>query len=249
MNLTNDNADGCRQIAAAGGLHSIASLLVVRCPAPRTGHQVSIADGNSARGAPGAGEVRKKDVKAGPRTNGGVTGMSDDGQLAEGPKDGLGVEASSEAALIGPNPTAQGGNVGSGVVGRGKPGAQSRRGRQGAAAEEVPFAADVSRRDDVSVESGNGTGQEIVKLGEGPSEDLDLVTVVLALLINLVEKDRENRAALAALEFPRGGGQAGEPLEAAGMVTFLCALFLSKKGAGAKAESVENQMAAFEVRY
>ncbi|GAQ83094.1 WAPL (Wings apart-like protein regulation of heterochromatin) protein [Klebsormidium nitens] len=243
MNLTNDNADGCRQIAAAGGLHSVASLLVSRCPPLRTGHRASVANGDSTGGsletlASGEEKVQGRNLKTGARKNGKGNAGDADRQLA--PE--LRFEGGSEAALIGaalPNTTPEGGDVSSTAPRNG-------RATQGAAKLNASVD-DVSKHDDVSMGSGNGAGREIVAIGEGPSEDLDLVTVVLALLINLVEKDRKNRAALAALEFPRGRGQAGEPLEGAGMVTFLCALFLSKKGAGAKAESVENQMAAFEM--
>lgn len=239
MNLTNDNVDGCQQIAAAGGLQSVASLLVARCPLPQSnasGHEkrspsskgpgqrdrpagngVSVRDPPKVGVGKAQGKERETEHRPGEREENGHGGRVR--RVRKG-LDGIGDSLETEQPEEGPGGTA-------------------------------PPSDDVMDDADVSKERALVAVSKSAEVWEGPSEDLDLVTVVLALLVNLVEKDRGNRAALAALDFPVERALPGKPLEGrerAGLVAFLCALFLSKKGAGAKAESAENEAAAFEVR-
>jgi hypothetical protein len=236
MNLTNDNVDGCQQIAAAGGLQSVASLLVARCPLPQ-----SKASGHE-KPPKGPGQRSR------PAGNG--------GSVRDPPKVGVGKALGKERGMEHrPGKTEENGH--GGRVGRVRMGLdgignrlETEQPEEGPSSTALP-SDDVMDDADVSEERALVAVSKSAEIWEGPSEDLDLVTVVLALLVNLVEKDRGNRTALAALDFPVRRALPGEPLEGrerAGLVAFLCALFLSKKGAGAKAESAENEAAAFEVR-
>jgi hypothetical protein len=239
MNLTNDNVDGCQQIAAAGGLQSVASLLVARCPLPQSKasrhekplpslkgprqRNMAAENGGSVRDSPkaGVGKAQGKESETehrpGEREDNGHGGSV---RIVRKGLDGIGDSLKTEQPEKGPG-------------------------------NSVSPNDDVMDDADVSEERALVAVSKSAEVWEGPSEDLDLVTVVLALLVNLVEKDHGNRSALAALDFPVRRALPGEPLEGperVGLVAFLCALFLSKKGAGAKAESAENEAAAFEVR-
>ncbi|CAM6011524.1 unnamed protein product [Sphagnum balticum] len=77
-------------------------------------------------------------------------------------------------------------------------------------------------------------------------QDLDLVVVALGVLCNLVEKDEGNRARLATLEVDLPSYvtlKEGSVLHDSSMIALLCALFLSKHGAGEAAEAVEEKIA------
>ncbi|KAH9306628.1 hypothetical protein KI387_011032, partial [Taxus chinensis] len=70
-------------------------------------------------------------------------------------------------------------------------------------------------------------------------QDLDLLVVILGVLVNLVEKDTENRARLAvsSVIFPRRTLESSEAREIRrAVIPLLCSIFLTMQGAG---EAVE----------
>ncbi|CAK9883224.1 unnamed protein product [Sphagnum jensenii] len=92
----------------------------------------------------------------------------------------------------------------------------------------------------------HGSSEMLKGKGGQADQDLDLVVVALGVLCNLVEKDEGNRAHLATLEVELPSYvklKEGSAWHDSSMIALLCALFLSKHGAGEAANAVEEKIA------
>ncbi|KAH7864896.1 hypothetical protein Vadar_021791 [Vaccinium darrowii] len=67
-------------------------------------------------------------------------------------------------------------------------------------------------------------------------QDLDFLVAILGLLVNLVEKDGENRSMLAAASVSLPGIQGLEDERHSNVIPLLCSIFLANQGAGETAE-------------
>ncbi|CAM6009739.1 unnamed protein product [Sphagnum balticum] len=92
----------------------------------------------------------------------------------------------------------------------------------------------------------HGSSEMLKGKGGQADQHLDLVVVALGVLCNLVEKDEGNRAHLATLEVELPSYvilKEGSVWHDSSMIALLCALFLSKHGAGEAANAVEEKIA------
>ncbi|CAM6037028.1 unnamed protein product [Sphagnum compactum] len=91
----------------------------------------------------------------------------------------------------------------------------------------------------------HGSSEMLKGKGGQADQHLDLVVVALGVLCNLVEKDAGNRAHLATLEVELPSYvilKEGSAWHDSSMIALLCALFLSKPGAGEAANAVEEKI-------
>jgi hypothetical protein len=96
-----------------------------------------------------------------------------------------------------------------------------------------------------SVEALQVPGSKLKGKDSNTDQDLEMVVVALGVLCNLVERDEGNRSRLATLDVdlpPHIAAKRGSVSSNYGMIALLCALFLSKQGAGEAAEAIEEKM-------
>lgn len=92
---------------------------------------------------------------------------------------------------------------------------------------------------------GSTTYDKLKGKGSDTDQDLEMVVVALGVLCNLVERDEINRGRLATLDVdlpPHIAAKRGRFSSNYGMISLLCALFLSKQGAGEAAEAIDEKL-------
>ncbi|KAI8525487.1 hypothetical protein RHMOL_Rhmol13G0233800 [Rhododendron molle] len=100
------------------------------------------------------------------------------------------------------------------------------------------FSSSLSPFRDISDNTLSNSNLEIEHQNEShlSDQELDFLVAILGLLVNLVEKDGENRSMLAAAIVSLPGVQGLEEERHSNVIPLLCSIFLANQGAGEAAE-------------
>ncbi|KAG5516870.1 hypothetical protein RHGRI_037564 [Rhododendron griersonianum] len=100
------------------------------------------------------------------------------------------------------------------------------------------FSSSLSPFRDISDNTLSNSNLEIEHQNEShlSDQELDFLVAILGLLVNLVEKDGENRSMLAAAMVSLPGVQGLEEERHSNVIPLLCSIFLANQGAGEAAE-------------